>query len=107
MQRLSQTDRAAQLANERKVLRALCDELTSAERSRELLQSLDRHAFLDAEDQVVFESIRMLLQSGPISAARLTVHLNNRGFPEIDMDRYFMAGRGIPAPAESAQNQKT
>lgn len=62
------------------------------ERQRQnLMKSLDGHVFLDPEYQVVFESIRALLHSGPISSARLALHLNNRGFPDIDTDRYFPA----------------
>ncbi len=41
------------------------------------------------EHQVVFESIRFLLSRGTLTAARLAVHLNNRGFPDVDMEKYF------------------
>jgi hypothetical protein len=78
-----------QLAGEIQLLRALCDEATPNERRLELLRSLDRHVFVDAENCVVFESVRALMRGGTISAQRLTVHLNNRGFPEIDMNKYF------------------
>ena len=65
-----------------------------------LMKSLDGHVFLDSEYQVVFESIRALFHSGPISAARLALHLNNRGFPDIDMERYFIAAGENSEPDE-------
>ena len=57
------------------------------------MQSLSRRAFLDPEREVVFESVRALLRLGPISLARLRVHLNNRGFPDIDVEKYFLPTR--------------
>ncbi|MGD0908855.1 MAG: hypothetical protein ABSA96_14830 [Candidatus Acidiferrales bacterium] len=71
-----------------------------------LIDSLAGHNFLDAEYQVVFESIRALFQSGPISSARLAVHLNNRGFPDIDMDRYFPAAGVNAKPLENTNKKQ-
>jgi len=84
-------DRAKQIADELQVLRAICNKAESQERRRELLRSYGKHLFAEPEHQVVFDSIQRLFQSGTISAARLAVHLNNRGFPDIDIDRYFPA----------------
>ncbi len=84
-------DRETQLAAEFKALCTLCDEAIARNLRQNLMQSLGPRAFLDPEHQVVFESIGALLPHGPISAARLRVHLNNRGFPETDVEKYFQA----------------
>ncbi len=82
-------DRAAQLAAELQTLRALCDETTPREERRRLIEDLSPHTFVEPEHQVVFESICALFSRGRLSAARLTVHLNNRGFPDTDAAKYF------------------
>jgi hypothetical protein len=83
-------DRETQFATELQALRVLCDEAIAREQRRRLLQSLAQHTFIEAEHQVVFESIRALFQRGPISMAQLRVHLNNRGFPDTDVEKYFL-----------------
>jgi hypothetical protein len=83
--------RETQLSAELRALRALCDETMSSRLSENLLKSLEGHKFLVPEDQVVFESIRTVLKSGTISASKLAIHLNNRGFPDVDLGRYFAA----------------
>jgi hypothetical protein len=98
-------DRTTQLAAEIRALRALCDPAMTDRLRQNLMKSLDGHIFLDPEYQVVFESIRSLFQSGPISAARLALHLNNRGFPDIDMDRYFSAA-GMNSEQRESTNKK-
>ena len=75
--------------NEIESLRMLCDGRTTQASRVELLVSLKSHPFLNHEHEVVFESICFLLPRGPILRERLTVHLNNRGFPDIDLDKYF------------------
>jgi hypothetical protein len=82
-------ERDTQFAAEFQALRALCDEAAPLAERRRLLQSLDHAAFMEPEHQVVFESIRSLFPRGPISAAQLRLHLNNRGFPDTDVDKYF------------------
>jgi hypothetical protein len=84
-------NRATQIAADLQILREICDEAMPLERRRELLRRHAQHVFVDPEHQVVFESIQRLFQGGSISAARLTVHLNNRGFPEINIGCYFPA----------------
>jgi len=84
-------DPLAQSTAELHVLRTLCDESAARERRLELAESLRNHVFLDSEHQVVFESICFLFPRGPISAERLAVHLNNRGFPDVDLGKYFPA----------------
>jgi hypothetical protein len=88
-------DRETQHATELEYLRALCDETALREERQRLIQSLTQYAFVEPEHQVVFESILALFPRGPISPAQLRVHLNNRGFPDTDVEKYFQ-----PAPTE-------
>jgi hypothetical protein len=81
--------REKQFAAELKALRALCDESIARELRQNLIRSLGSRAFKTAEHQVVFESICALFPRGPISEAQLRVHLNNRGFPDTDVETYF------------------
>lgn len=98
-------DRSTQLAAEIQALRALCDQSLSDRQRENLMTSLEAHRFLDAEYQVVFESIRALVPGGPVSAARLALHLNNRGFPDVDLDRYFQAA-GVDSERQGRMNKK-
>jgi hypothetical protein len=82
-------DREIQRATELRALRSLCDEAAPREMRRSLMQSLNQHIFTEAEHQVVFESIRAFFPRGPISADQLRIHLNNRGFPDTDVEKYF------------------
>jgi hypothetical protein len=86
-------DRETQFATELQALRVLCDEAAPREERQRLIESLSRHAFIEPEHQVVFESIRALFPRGRISAAQLRVHLNNRGFPDTDAEKYFQPAR--------------
>jgi hypothetical protein len=81
------------IATDLQTLRALCDEATSRGERLAFLQSLSQRDFLEPEHQVVFESISILLQRGSISLPQLRVHLNNRGFPDIDTENYFPEAR--------------
>ncbi len=85
-------ERVATLAAEIRILRSLCGETFTRKQRLELLQAVDHYIFIEPEHQVVFESLRSLLVRGPVNSARLAVHLNNRGFPDIDMEKYFRAG---------------
>ena len=71
------------------ILRALCDEAQPRDLRLKLLESCALRTFAEPEHQVVFESIRALFPRGPITAARLAVHLTNRGFPDVDTDEYL------------------
>ena len=83
-------DRETQFATELQALRVLCDEAIASEQRQGIMQSLADYAFIEPEHQVVFESIRALSSRGPISAGQLRVHLNNRGFPDTDVEQYFL-----------------
>lgn len=76
------------MESELQMLRALCDENTPRGERLTLMQSYSREKFHVPEHQVVFESICALLANGPVIPARLGVHLNNRGFPDIDVEKY-------------------
>jgi len=95
-------DRETQIATQLQALRALCDEAITREARQTLMQSLSQHDFIEPEHQVVFESLRALIPRGPISVAHLRVHLNNRGFPDTDVEKYFQ-----PAPVESIEHRAT
>jgi hypothetical protein len=82
-------NREAQFAAELQALRTLCDEAIAREQRLELLQSLAKQVFIKPEHQVVLESIRALFERGSLSAERLRIHLNNRGFPDTDVEKYF------------------
>lgn len=96
---------------ELQALRALCREKTPLEDRRQLIQSLDTHSFSDPERQVVFESLRTLLSHGSVSPERLRVHLNNRGFPDTDVEKYFQpeppADDEPASPPEIDENEGT
>ena len=81
--------RESQPADELQALRSLCDEASPRTARQKLLQSLSPQSFLEPEHQVVFESIRALFSRGDFSAVQLRVHLNNRGFPDTDVEKYF------------------
>jgi len=104
-------DRATTSQDEIELLRALCDEAALPARRLELMQSLRGHVFLSPENQVVFESICFLFPRGGVSANRLTVHLNNRGFPDVDLKKYFPGahehGARTEVPDEATDNEKT
>ena len=82
-------DRDTQSAIDLQTLRALCNGAATREERLRLLGSLDGRLFLDPEHQVVLESLRTLLPRGTVSVERLRVHLNNRGFPDTNVEKYF------------------
>jgi len=84
-------DRVAQLTTEAQVLGTLCNREDPHDLRAELLRVLEHYAFLEPEHQIVFESIRALLIHDRLSKARLAVHLNNRGFPDVDLEKYCAA----------------
>jgi hypothetical protein len=90
---------ADRLALELDVLRALCSASGTSEQRQALSESLARYRFSEPEYQVVFESVCALSGRKKISAAGLAVHLNNRGFPDLDLEKYFAA---VPQSLERA-----
>jgi hypothetical protein len=92
--------RKIQFTTELDALRSLCDEALSHEVRQDFLESLAPQSFTDPEHQVVLESIRALFPRGPLSQTTLRIHLNNRGFPDTDVEKYFQ-------PATSTSPTKT
>ncbi len=88
-------------------LRTLCDTATTGARRHELLESLRGHGFVEPEHQVVFESVSFLSLHGGVSEARLATHLNNRGFPDVDLERYFPPARAKEAPQKCSGRENT
>ena len=84
-------DGVDRLALELDVLRGLCGGAGTSEQHRALSESLARYRFSEPEHQVVFESLFALSGRKKISAAVLALHLNNRGFPDLDLEKYFVA----------------
>ena len=96
--------RKIQFTTELDALRSLCDEALSREVRQDFLVYLAPQSFTDPERQVVLESIRALFPRGPISLTALRVHLNNRGFPDTDVEKYFQpAASPSASPAEAGQ----
>ena len=95
-------DREAQFTTELQALRVLCDETVPSKDRQTLIQTLSHHSFIETEHQVVFESVQVLFSRGPFSLTQLRVHLNNRGFPDIDVEKYFQPARPQGAPSRSA-----
>jgi hypothetical protein len=90
-------DHEQQISAELQALRALCREETPAADREQIIKSLSAHFFSNPERQVVFESLRSLLARGGVSPERLRIHLNNRGFPDTDVEEYFQSA----APKDS------
>jgi len=90
-------NRETQVEAETRVLGTLCRAAGAREHCAEIVSALDGYEFLEPEHQIVFGSIAALLSGGRLSTANLAVHLNNRGFPDVDLDRYREAG--LPSDA--------
>jgi hypothetical protein len=88
-------DRETQFATELQTLRVLCNEAAPREERLKQMQSLRQRTFSEPEHQVVFESIRALFPRGPISVEQLRIHLNNRGFPDTDVEKYFQPATDV------------
>ena len=84
-------DRAALLLAEGQILGTLCNQVGTSEQRNELVKILERYAFLEPEHQIVFASIRSLIRHDRLSITRLAVQLNNRGFPDVDLEKYCAA----------------
>jgi len=99
-------DHETKFAAEIQALRALCDPSVPREERLKLLESVGPRDFIQPEHQVVFESICALLWRAEVTAARLRVHLNNRGFPDTDVEKYFQPAANSPA-AQTSSGRET
>ena len=95
-------DPVTELAAEIQTLRGLCNLSVPREERLKLLESIGPRDFVDPEHQVVFESVLALLSRGEVTAARLAVHLNNRGFPDTDIEKYFQSADNSRTPQASS-----
>jgi hypothetical protein len=84
-------DRAAVLLAEVQILGTLCTQAGTVEQRNELARTLGHYAFLEPEHQILFGSIRALLLHDRLTNTHLAVHLNNRGFPDVDPEQYCAA----------------
>jgi hypothetical protein len=82
---------ADRLALELEVLCALCGGAGTTEQRQALSKLLGSYRFSEPEHQVVFESLCAMSSRRELSAAVLALHLNNRGFPDLDLEKYFSA----------------
>jgi hypothetical protein len=82
-------DRKTQLTAEFRALCTLCDNSVARNLRQNLIDSLSPRKFADPEHRVVFESICALFPRGPLTPEKLMVHLNNRGFPDTNVEKYF------------------
>ncbi len=89
-------DRKTQLTAELRALCTLCDEAVPRKLRQNLIESLGPRKFTEPEHRVVFESICAIFPHGPVTAEKLRIHLNNHGFPDTDVEKYF--------PSEAAGN---
>jgi DnaB-like helicase N terminal domain len=98
-------DRKTQLSAEFKALCTLCDETIARNLRQNLIQSLSPRKFTDPEHRVVFESICALFPRGPITAKNLIVHLNNRGFTDTGVEKYFSTAASQDKSGNGAENK--
>jgi hypothetical protein len=96
-------DRESQLAAEFKALCTLCDEATPRKLKENLIKSLGPRAFKEPQHQIVFESICALFPRGPITSSQLQIHLNNRGFPDTDVEKYFSSAASQSTSASDTE----
>ncbi len=94
---------ADKLETEFQELMKVCDADVPRQERQELLDLLGSRTFTVPEHQIVFESLRALFPLGPISEERLRVHLNNRGFPDTDVEKYFQPAPTRDIPQEPAK----
>ncbi len=86
------------LEAERTILRLLCQAgLTGAERA-ENMRLLSGYRFCDVEHQIIFESLQELRAAEPWTIReQLFARLNNKGFPDMDLDWLFEPAKVAPA----------
>lgn len=75
---------------ERNALRALCQGTAQGSVHAEGLSILAPYAFVDKVHQLVFDTLREILSADPeVIRAQLPSRLNNRGFPDLDVETFF------------------
>jgi hypothetical protein len=84
-------DHASVSRAEIEILGALMKQVGSIAERTELARSLSGYAFIEPEHRIVYESICSLLPRDRVSTEVLAVHLNNRGFPDVNLETYYAA----------------
>ena len=94
------------LEAERTILRLLCQAgLTGAERA-ENMRLLSGYRFADATHQIIFECLWELRAADRETIRQqLSARVNNKGFPDLDLDWLFEPARATPA--ETRQRIRT
>ena len=75
---------------ERNLLRALCTGAAEASVLLEATETLASYAFAEPLHQIIFD---VLVEIGPrdpcVVREQLAVRLNNKGFPDLDLETFF------------------
>jgi hypothetical protein len=77
---------------ERNALRALCQDTCDGSVRAQGMRILTSYPFVDAVHQLLFDTLREIPSADPeVIRAQLPTRLNNRGFPDLDMETFFEA----------------
>ena len=82
-------DRQTQSANDFRALRVLCDESGAREDQQKLLQPLCTGVSSNPSAESCLNRSARYFPEGLFPRRSLRIHLNNRGFPDTDVDKYF------------------
>jgi hypothetical protein len=89
----------SRVAQECEVLRVLCGAVSDLTFRDSCFKRLANYRFVEPEHQVVFDALHALPSSDPNALRdRLTVRLNNQGFPDINLAHFF-APSSLPRDA--------
>ncbi len=82
--------RATKVGAERTVLRAMCVGALGRTVWREGVDLLANYRFADNVHQLIFDAMREIQTDDPrIIRELLPARLNNKGFPDLDLETYF------------------
>ncbi|HEX2714228.1 MAG TPA: hypothetical protein VHM88_18705 [Candidatus Acidoferrales bacterium] len=82
------------LGVERDVLRAMCQSVPGCDVLHDGLEILADYRFMDSTHQLVFDTLRELRAGNPrLIRERLPARLNNKGFPDLDLETFFAPQR--------------
>jgi len=85
---------------ERQALRTLCGAPLTATERAEAARLLANYRFCEPAHQVLFEALRELRTPDPRAIReRLPVFLNNKGFPDLDLNWLFEPSQFAPREA--------
>jgi len=82
--------REAILQAEREILQALCRGTLEGSVKAAAMEILGSYTFQESVHQLVFETLREIPSDDPeLLRAQLLVRLNNKGFPDLDLEAFF------------------